>query len=390
MQKIRNSMKLRTTIKLGTSISILLLCLAMGYYAFIKIDMAERSRDFNLYSLIPDDCEAILESNDINAFLNDYPMLNYSNELDRFHLESDFHYILSQLNEYSMLNGHGLSNRMSHMVMSFHKPSTSTDQVIYLRSGSHDELMIKDMLQEYAPVNFLPKTMEYRGKEIEIFPMGDSEFLASYSGKGFLAMSHQIRLIEKVIDAQLDGTSLAKDDAFEQIIEKKKKKNFFTLYGRGASMPFLHMDATCWSEYDFHMNSDVVYLTGATFMPENASIDLNSIHEKISQMASVNEDSLLISIHKDSTIQVSNQAFEQRENGERALFNECVANLSHDADFTLVTDMQKVVEHPEQYRDYLPSFMLNNAFLFRPFILSAQLTTNNGELSHMWVFTYKD
>ena len=383
-------MKLRTVIKLGTGISILLLCLAMGYYAFLKMDMAKNSHHFDLYSLVPQDSEAILESNDINAFLDDYPLLNYSNELDNFHLQSDFHYILSQLNEYTTLNGHGLSNRMSHMVMSFHHPSTSTDQVIYLRLGRDDELMIKDLLQEYAPVNFLPKTIEYRGKEIEVFPLGSNEFLASYSGKGYLVMSHQVRLIEKVIDAQLDNTSLAQNSALKKISEKKKKNNFFTLYGRGASMPFLDLSSDCWSEYDFHMNSDVVYLTGSTFLSKGAPINMESIEQKIKQISPVQEDSLIISVDKDSTIQLTNQAYEWNENGSKSLFNECVANLSHEATFTLVTDMQRVIEYPEKYEAYLPSFILNNAFLFRPFILSAQLSTHNGQLSHMWVFTYKD
>lgn len=383
-------MKLRTVIKLGTGISILLLFLAMGYYAFLKMDMAKNSHHFDLYSLVPQDSEAILESNDINAFLDDYPLLNYSNELDNFHLQSDFHYILSQLNEYTTLNGHGLSNRMSHMVMSFHHPSTSTDQVIYLRLGRDDELMIKDLLQEYAPVNFLPKTIEYRGKEIEVFPLGSNEFLASYSGKGYLVMSHQVRLIEKVIDAQLDNTSLAQNPTLKHMSEKKKKKNFFTLYGRGASMPFLNLSSDCWSEYDFHMNSDVVYLTGSTFLSKGSPIDMNGIEDKIKQISPVQEDSLIISVDKDSTIQLTNQAYDWNENGSKSLFNECVANLSHEAAFTLVTDMQRVIEYPEKYEAYLPSFILNNAFLFRPFILSAQLSTHNGQLSHMWVFTYKD
>ncbi len=382
-------MKLNTTIKLGTSISVLLLILAMGYYAFIQMDMTEHNRHFDLFSIVPSNCEGVLESNDINAFLNDYPLLNYSNELDQFHLQGDFHYILSQLNEYTTLNGHGLSNDMSHVVMSFHQPSTSTDQVIYLRTGKNDEMMIKDMLLEYAPTNFLPKSTKYRGKEIEIFPLGE-EFLASYSVEGYLVMSHQIRLIEQVIDAQLDGSSLSGNDVFHKMTQKKKKKSFFTLYGRGASMPFLNLGNECWSEYDFHMNSDVVYLTGATVTANEASCDIENTHARIKQISPIHENNLIITVNRDSTIQLSNKAYEWNENGERTLFNECVANLSHEAVFTLVTDMQKVMDEPEKYKAYLPSFMLNNAFLFRPFILSAQLSTSSGKLSHMWIFTYKD
>ena len=52
-------------------------------------------------------------------------------------------------------------------------------------------------------------------------------------------------------------------------MQKKKTHNFLTLYGRTPSMPFLQDNSGCWSEFDFHMNIDVVYLTGDTFMPDS-------------------------------------------------------------------------------------------------------------------------
>lgn len=92
--------------------------------------------------------------------------------------------------------------------------------------------------------------------------MNNNEFLAVYSGSGFFVASYQKRLIEEVIDAKEDETALSDDEVFSKVFEKKKSHNFLTLYGRTTSMPFLQNNNRCWSEFDFHMNSDVVYLTG--------------------------------------------------------------------------------------------------------------------------------
>ena len=84
------------------------------------------------------------------------------------------------------------------------------------------------------------------------------------------------------------------------------------------------------------------------------------------------------------------EAYEANEDGRRTLFNECLANLSREAAFTLLTDMETVIGNPQRYAGYLPSFILDNAFLFRSFILSIQLSMNQERSSHIWVFTYKN
>ena len=83
------------------------------------------------------------------------------------------------------------------------------------------------------------------------------------------------------------------------------------------------------------------------------------------------------------------QALEKMERGEQSLFNQCVTNLSNEAAFALVADMSEVVKEPEYWAAYLPAFVLENAVLFKPFILSAQLSLHQERPSHMWVLTYK-
>lgn len=382
-------MKLKTVIKIGTVLSVLLFVLAVGYYVFMRLDMAKSNRDVDLYTLVPSDCVGVLESDNINAFFTEYPELNYNRELEGFHFPGLFEFLINELNGYTGENAHGLSSRMNRLVVSFHHPGTSRDQVVYFRMGMADEHLLSEMLHDYVHGNFLPKEDTYRGKKIWVYPLSDDEFLAAYTEKGFIALSYQKRLIEKVIDAQLDEKSLSDDAVFSEIQRKKKSHDFLTLYGRSASLPLLNWGTECWSEYNFHLNSDVVYLTGDTYVPEeNACMEEALAH--LEEVPVIKEEGVIVSAQRDSTAFYMNQAFESNDTGCRTLFNECVANLSNEAAFSLVTDMEKVLENPSRFQAYLPPFVLENTSLLRSFILSVQLSLNGNRPSHIWVFTYKN
>lgn len=380
-------MKLKTIVKLGTMTSIVLFVFAVGYFAFMRMDMARHNRDINLFSFVPDDCSGVLDSDNVNAFLGDYPMLNYADELKTFQFSGLFNVILHELNEYMLHRAHGLGGQIDHLLVSFHASSTASDQVVYFKTDIDGERMVTDVLQEYLSDRFLPKEVKYRGKTIYVYPLGDDEFLAVYTGGGFGVMSFQERLIEKVIDAKLDEKSLNDNPGFSEIRNKKKVKNYTTLYSRNSGIPFLEMGDNAWSEYDFHLNSDVLYLTGETYMSEPFP---SSVADMNQHATFIKEDSLIVSIVQDSTLVCMNQAFEANECGNRTLFNECVSNLSQEAAFTLVADMQQVIDKPERFQNYLPAFVLDNAHLLRSFVLSVQLIVNEGRPSHIWVFTYKN
>ena len=382
-------MRMKTVVKLGTILSVLLFVLAVGYYAFMRLDMMDRNRDVNLFSLVPSSSIGVLESNNVNAFLNDNSTLNYSRELDRMQFPGLFNFLIHGLNMYAGDNAHGLSYQMNQLVVSFHQPVTPRNQVVYFRLGMADEQLLSDMLQEYVSGNFLPKEEEYRGKKILIYPLSHDEFLATYTEDGFVVLSYQKRLLEEVIDAQLDETALGYDTVFSRALERKKSKDFLTLYGRSSSIPALNLGPESWSEYDFHMNSDVVYLTGDMYVPEEA-VEKERISQCLKEIPVVKEEGLFVSAQKDSTSYYMDEAFDANDTGNRSLFNECMANLANEVDFSLVADMQKVEENPQRFQSYLPSFMIENASLLRSFILSAQLSLNGERPSHIWVFTYKN
>lgn len=381
-------MQLKTIVKIGTITSVLLFCFAVGFYAFMRLEMTDRSRDVNLFSLVPSNSVAVMESDCMQGVLEKLSMQNYSQELDGFYFPGLFEFLLIELNVFAEDNAHGLSEQMNHFLVSFHEPVTPRNQVIYFRMGSADEQMLSDILRNYAAGHFLPKKETYRGKIISVYPLTHEEFMAAYIEDTFFVVSYQKRLIEEVIDAQLDGTSLNDDALFSQVIGKKKSADFLTLYTQNPFLPFLKPEQPCWCEYDFHLNSDVVYLTGETF-GENESVLLESMKESLQEIPLINESNLFISSDKDSTLYYMNEAYDANEGGNRMLFNECMANLSNEASFSMVVDMQKVVDAPESFQAYLSPFVLKNAHLFQSFILSAQCSLNGNRPSHMWVFTYK-
>lgn len=62
---------------------------------------------------------------------------------------------------------------------------------------------------------------------------------------------------------------------------------------------------------------------------------------------------MIISADKDSMADYMEEAYERNS---RTLFNECVANLSRDAAFMLVADMNKISRNPERFEPYCRHF----------------------------------
>lgn len=383
-------MGLKTVIKLGTIMVIALFCMAVGYYAFMQLDRVNRHREVDLFSLMPKSSTYVLESDNVNVFLNELPRLNYNKEIEKLQFPNLFNFLLNGLNEYATAKAHGLSTQMSRMAVSFHAPFTPHDQVVYFGMGAADEKLLEAMLQDYAPTNFLPKEEMYREKSIVIYPLGTEEYLACYSESGFLVISHQKRLIEQVIDAKLDKSSLKNDDVFSSILQQKKTNKLLSLYTRSCGIPLEGLDGNCWSEFNFHTNSDVLYLTGETYFSD-ACGSLTSLQEGQDKTTFYKAGSIVFSTEKDSIACYMNKVYDKEEDSSLMLFDQCVANLSKESDYTLVVDMQRVAEAPTMYASYLPPYFLKNANLFTSFIFSVQCSLKaDGHLSHIWIFTYKD
>lgn len=379
-------MQIRSVIKLGVVLSVVLFCIGIAFYGFARLSMADKENRVDIFEFVPKDCAGILETDNIDNFMHVFSQAAYSSQLDTLHRAGLMNDILSDLSRYSSAAAHGLSYQMNHVVISFHRPHTAMDVVAYFRIGEEGKHQLIEAVKGKHGADFVPKEETYRGKKIEIYPLSSTRYLSVYTTDGLVVVSYQKKLIEQVIDAVKDNNSLREDSVFTSI-HHPQPASFITIYGRTPSVPFLGKESChSWSEYDIHLNSEVFYLSGQ--MKEEQVDCLDRMLQAVHTVPVVSEsDSLLVVSGRERVDSCISKVI---ASPSHTLFDECVSNLSRDASYIMVTDMEKVAAAPEQFASYLPPFLIRHADLFRSFILSIQFTEVNNRLSHIFVFTYKE
>lgn len=379
-------MQIRSVIKLGVVLSVVLFCIGIAFYGFARLSMADKENRVDIFEFVPKDCAGILETDNIDNFMHVFSQAAYSSQLDTLHRAGLMNDILSDLSRYSSAAAHGLSYQMNHVVISFHRPHTAMDVVAYFRIGKEGKHQLIEAVKGKHGADFIPKKETYRGKKIEIYPLSSTRYLSVYTTDGLVVVSYQKKLIEQVIDAVKDNNSLREDSVFTSI-HHPQPASFITIYGRTPSVPFLGKESChSWSEYDIHLNSEVFYLSGQ--MKEEQADCLDRMLQAVHTVPVVSEsDSLLVVSGRERVDSCISKVI---ASPSHTLFDECVSNLSCDASYIMVTDMEKVAAAPEQFASYLPPFLIRHADLFRSFILSIQFTEVNNRLSHIFVFTYKE
>lgn len=379
-------MQIRSVIKLGVVLSVVLFCIGIAFYGFARLSMADKENRVDIFEFVPKDCAGILETDNIDNFMHVFSQAAYSSQLDTLHRAGLMNDILSDLSRYSSAAAHGLSYQMNHVVISFHRPHTAMDVVAYFRIGKEGKHQLIEAVKGKHGADFIPKKETYRGKKIEIYPLSSTKYLSVYTTDGLVVVSYQKKLIEQVIDAVKDNNSLREDSVFTSI-HHPQPASFITIYGRTPSVPFLGKESChSWSEYDIHLNSEVFYLSGQ--MKEEQADCLDRMLQAVHTVPVVSEsDSLLVVSGRERVDSCISKVI---ASPSHTLFDECVSNLSRDASYIMVTDMEKVAASPEQFASYLPPFLIRHADLFRSFILSIQFTEVNNRLSHIFVFTYKE
>ncbi len=379
-------MQIRSVIKLGVVLSVVLFCIGIAFYGFARLSMADKENRVDIFEFVPKDCAGILETDNIDNFMHVFSQAAYSSQLDTLHRAGLMNDILSDLSRYSSAAAHGLSYQMNHVVISFHRPHTAMDVVAYFRIGKEGKHQLIEAVKGKHGADFIPKKETYRGKKIEIYPLSSTKYLSVYTTDGLVVVSYQKKLIEQVIDAVKDNNSLREDSVFTSI-HHTQPASFITIYGRTPSVPFLRKESChSWSEYDIHLNSEVFYLSGQ--MKEEQADCLDRMLQAVHTVPVVSEsDSLLVVSGRERVDSCISKVI---ASPSHTLFDECVSNLSRDASYIMVADMEKVAAAPEQFASYLPPFLIRHADLFRSFILSIQFTEVNNRLSHIFVFTYKE
>lgn len=376
-------MKLHTVAKIGGVVSIILFLIGVGMYGFAKLSEAGQGKNVDLLTLVPHDCVGVLETDNLDYFSNEFPKTSYAEFLTSHQKMGVIRSIINDLTQFSSLGAHRLGNQMNHLMISFHAPYNAENVVVYFKMHKDTKRLLSKIFSEREG-GVLPKIETYRGENISIYPMRKMRFVTVYSGKGFLVVSYQKRLIERVIDAKKDKTSLRHDENFSGI-RHNKSANYMTFYAKTPAVPMLCKDVSdCWNEFEIHLNSDVFYLTGALYSQPQC---LKTVKRQLERQYVQSDSRCLLVVGQHQVDSCISEAIISPHN---ALVDECVSTLSRDASCILVADLGQVNEDSAKYSKYIPVFVMQNLSMFDRFILSVQVTEFNDRLSHILVFTYKD
>ena len=259
-------MSRKTKTGLAIVLVFILCCIIIGAFCYAQLNLKEQNHKADLFTLVPRDAQAIIETGNINTLFHALEAAPYQNELEQLHLSDLFTFLNHKIDDMAEEKGHGLSVPMSNVLISFHTPDKSKDQVLYGHLGNGDQNLMEGILKELNTTGHAPKELKYRGRRITIYPLNNQEFLACYFYDNCYAISYQKRLIEAVIDAHADRSSIRSDSLFAQIYRQKKSENATRLYAR--TMPVAE-----WTQYDLHLQGSAIYLTGTCYQAEGKGND---------------------------------------------------------------------------------------------------------------------
>lgn len=376
-------MKLHTIAKLGGILSVILFLIGVGMYGFAKISDAGNGKNIDLLTLVPSSSMRVLETDNLDYFTNEFPLTSYADHLEGIGQSGIVNSILKHVIHFSSAGAHRLGNQMNHLLISFHSPKNVDDVAVYFKMSKESKRLLAKIFKDNEKVS-TPKVETYRGEDITIFPYGQTKFISVYSGKGFLVVSYQKRLIEQVIDAEKDKTSLKYDVNFSKI-HRSKSANYMTIYGRTPAIPFVCPDnSQCWNEFDIHLNSDVFYLSGRMYASEACT---KQVQDTLCGVTMKSDNRFLVAAGQHKVDSCISEAIVSPHD---VLFDECVSTLSRDASYIMVADLEQVALEPNKYESFLPKFVMANLEEFSSFILSVQITKVENRFSHLLVFTYKN
>ncbi len=147
-------MKLRLLIRIAVIVSIVLLCTGFGVYSFLRMNAVENRQDFNLFTLVPQDATAVLETDRMADLMEDIDGLHCSKDKHFLYVSELFVYLKKYFNTLVGDTPHGLSRQMNKMLISFHEPDTPLNQVLYCSLGSGDYELVESFVEKYCSSSF--------------------------------------------------------------------------------------------------------------------------------------------------------------------------------------------------------------------------------------------
>lgn len=281
-------MKPRLIIRIAVVVSVVLLCTGFGAYSFFRLNAVENRKEFNLYTLVPDDVIAVLETDRVDDLIEDINQLHCSKDNHFLYVSELFVYLKKYLTTLVGDTPHGFSKQMNKMLISFHEPDTPLNQVLYCSLGAGDYELVESFVRKYCSGTFPSKVFKYKGEEIRIYPMPDGRFLAAYFTPDFLAVSFQKRLIEQTIDARRSKKSLMQVPSFRKMHVDKNNNVAATVYVRMKAVDMgketgdmrSQTRLGSWAEFDMKFNEDAIYCSGISHGTDSTLTFINALRRQ--------------------------------------------------------------------------------------------------------------
>lgn len=272
-------MKLSLSIKIAVVVSVVLLCIGIAVYSFMRLNSVEQQQDFDLYTLVPQDAVAVFETDRVMEMLESVENMDCCKDGHYLQLSELFTCMRTFLNTWVEKSPHALSKQMNKILISFHKPGTSLDEVLYCALGTGDYQRIESFIAQYSSPAFPVKSVEYKGELIHIYPLSNGHFLAAYLTHEFMALSFQKRLLEQVIDARSRKQALAHNRDFRKMRADKQRNVASMLYVRMRSVPMgsvsdsLHCTSNLseWMEFNLKFTESAIYCSGISYENDTLS-----------------------------------------------------------------------------------------------------------------------
>ena len=258
-------MKPNYLIRVSLIVCIVLLCTGFAVYSFMRLDAMDERRDFNLYTLIPQDVEAVFETDRVTELIEQIDAMACSRDNQFLYVSDLFSCVKKFLRVLIEKEPHGLSWEMNEMLISFHNPDLKNDQVLYCRLGIDDRKLLESYISRSAVSGYSSKTFAYKGQVIDIYPLSDGRFLTVWMQRDFLVVSFQKRLIERVIDTWKQKKSLARLDVFRSVSGDRREENKAVVYARWKPSSYLMetgVEKSHWLSFNLKFAEEGIYCAG--------------------------------------------------------------------------------------------------------------------------------
>ncbi|MCR4765955.1 MAG: hypothetical protein K5856_07270 [Bacteroidaceae bacterium] len=198
--------------RIAIVMSLLLLLAGIVAYMYMRNFRISSTDTSVLYELVPSNAVTVVETDDVLAFLGEvdngmFPVALPASDIVSFMSKS--------IQDFLQTLPHGLSVELSKVLLSYHQPENSKNQVLYCNMKAEDAALFYD----YFASNYLnpvtePSVMKFKGEEITTYQLADGHQLSVYLDGDLVALSFCNDLLQQVIEAQQESGTLSSNATF--------------------------------------------------------------------------------------------------------------------------------------------------------------------------------